>query len=774
MFDWRRFITLGLLAAGCFGCGGSSAWGQLPATDLRSVWPTGGTQGGTVEVAVAGGENLDEIESLWFSHPGIQATLLTSEPLPLDDTPQPRWGHFAVAIAAEVPEGIYDVRAVGRFGVSNPRRFSVSRLPMRIAGEERSTAEGAVPLAVDDVVHAKCNPRQIDHYRLSLEAGQRVRIACLASIIDSQLSASLVLRDPSGKELSHIRGAADSDPQLVWQADAAGQYQIEVYDFLFRGGPEYFYQLQVTQFDDAAAPPAEPLRSRVGISYLFASQSAAASLLGDDAVAARVQRVVGNSWGELPHVTATVDEVQPISPPALIGGTFADAAAPVRFEFTAAAGEELSIDLWSASVGAATDPQLLVERVVPQEGVAPRIERVLEVDDVTWLDGTLLRRQAKDPQTRFTAPADGRYRIVLRDLQETTDSAWDKRYWLSLRPPLPDFDIVAFQPHPSSDPARSQPTGTCLRRGERLAIDVAVIARDGFLETLKGRHEVLAGALSAPYEIAWQWPIEVRVEGLPAGVTCAPVRLDAGERHGTLLVEASESAATWTGPIRVVARVEIPPRIVEREARYATMVWPDPRGQGTPPVRASDALLLHVSDRETAPLQVQLTGETTEWVGKKGAPLEVPLRITRGESAKGKVTLRAIGLPADVKAEEVSLEGEAAESKLVLQLGANAPLGDFSFHVLAEMLLPWPRNPEALARAEARLAELETRKQQAAAPDADGVAATAADAEVGREALEQAIAQARERVEQLRESTKPRDTPVFARSQSGQLRIEAP
>lgn len=764
MRNCRRTFIFGLAVIGCLGSSGQIAWSQLPTTDLRLIWPAGGTRGETVEIAVAKGENLDEIDSLWFSHPGIQATLLNSEPLPLEETPQPRWGQFAVAIASDVPEGLYDVRAIGRFGVSNPRRFAVSGLPIRVAGEERSTVEGAVPIDVSHAVQAHCSPRQTDHYRLTLRAGQRVRIDCRASEIDSQLSASLILRDPSGRELRHRRGSAESDPHLVWQADTAGEYAIEVYDFLFRGGPEFFYQLQVTLLDGDDQLQAEQPRSRIGISYLFGTRSAPASLPMTDAVAARVQQILGNAWSELPHLHATADEVQPIGVPALISGAFADRSGPATFEFAAAAGEELAVDVWSATVGAATDPQLLVERVHPQEEGDPRTERMVEVDDVQWYEGTLLHRHGRDPHVRFTAPESGKYRVVLRDLQESSEPEWDKRFWLSVRPPAPDFHVIAWQPHPSSDPVRSQPTGTCLRRGERIAIDVAVLARDGFLEDLKGRHDILPG-LSAPYEAPWQWPIEVRVEGLPEGVSCTPLRLNALQPHGTLLLHAGESAARWTGPIRVVSRIAIPPQTLEREARYATMVWPDPRGQGAPSMRPSDALLLHVSDNESAPLQVQLAGEPAEWTGKRGAPLEVPLRIVRGDSCKGKVTLRAVGLPADVRAEEVSLEGDAVEAKLVLQIGGNAPLGSFSFHVLAETQLPWPRNPEALARAEARLVDLETQVQEPL---------PTTDASPDAEALQQAIMQVRERIEQLRESTKPRDTPLFAPSQPGQLRIELP
>ena len=46
-------------------------------------------------------------------------------PAAADRAAEPLANEFTVTIAADVPPGIYDVRAVGTFGVSNPRSFVV-------------------------------------------------------------------------------------------------------------------------------------------------------------------------------------------------------------------------------------------------------------------------------------------------------------------------------------------------------------------------------------------------------------------------------------------------------------------------------------------------------------------------------------------------------------------------------------------------------------------------------------------------------------------------
>ena len=54
---------------------------------------------------------------LYFSHSGISAELI-----------KPGENKFRVKAKAEVPSGVYEVRYIGAFGVSNPRPFSVGPL----------------------------------------------------------------------------------------------------------------------------------------------------------------------------------------------------------------------------------------------------------------------------------------------------------------------------------------------------------------------------------------------------------------------------------------------------------------------------------------------------------------------------------------------------------------------------------------------------------------------------------------------------------------------
>ena len=99
---------------------------QLPSTQLATITPAGGTPGATVEVTVTGADQ-DDLIALQFSHPGVVATQVSTAAGEFDPAPTPVNNKFQVAIAADVPAGIYEVRVSGRFGLSSPRGLAPGR-----------------------------------------------------------------------------------------------------------------------------------------------------------------------------------------------------------------------------------------------------------------------------------------------------------------------------------------------------------------------------------------------------------------------------------------------------------------------------------------------------------------------------------------------------------------------------------------------------------------------------------------------------------------------
>src|SRR4051812_42553313 len=125
---------------------------ELPSPRLDRVFPLGAAAGSTVELEITGAD-LDDTKALLFDHPGI-----TAEPV--------KEKVFRVRVAADVPPGTYDVRAVGKFGVSSPRLFAVSRGLAEVAEKEPNNEPAtAQPVGVNSVVNGTSDNSNDDVFR---------------------------------------------------------------------------------------------------------------------------------------------------------------------------------------------------------------------------------------------------------------------------------------------------------------------------------------------------------------------------------------------------------------------------------------------------------------------------------------------------------------------------------------------------------------------------------------------------------------------------------
>jgi hypothetical protein len=154
------------------------------------------------------GTDLDEARELHFSHAGLKAVNVGGQ-------------KFKLTIDASVPQGIHEVRASGRYGISTSAVFVTGALPeMNDPGNNhaRSTAAAlTLPVTVNGVTDAAA-----DFYRFTAAKGQTLRADCAAQRIDSPLNATLSLRDASGNEYVRAEETLDRDPAFTFTAPADG------------------------------------------------------------------------------------------------------------------------------------------------------------------------------------------------------------------------------------------------------------------------------------------------------------------------------------------------------------------------------------------------------------------------------------------------------------------------------------------------------------------------------------------------------------------------
>lgn len=715
----------------------ASVWAQLPATQLTSVFPPGAKAGSSVQVKT-GGADQEESTQLLFSHPGIKAAVAMTAATEFEKArPQP--GVFDVQIAGDVSAGVYEARVVGRFGISNPRAFVIGNYDETIDAGGNGQPANAKKLTVNSTMNGTVDSNQFDYFTLTLKSGQRVVIDCWAKRIDSRLRGTLILYDPSGKELVRDRGSANDDPLLDFTAAHDGEYRVALYDFTYRGGAEYFYRLTAhsgPQIDFVFPPsglagsnnsyvlygrnlpggtPAEGVKLK-GVALeklsvnipLPADDPKFRSLeIGDfvsstgallDGIAYRFEKSNPSPihFARGPVAPETEPNNQPgqsqrVAFPCEVVGQFYPANDVDYFSFEAKKGEVYDIEVISHQLGLPTDPILTIWKMKKNDKGEEVAQDVTQVDDPSDRNNRIASEfdtSTDDPEYRLTADEDAVYRVMVRDQFGERRSDPRMVYRLAIHRGEPDFRLVAL-PQLLAAPANNNNTvplgGVSVRKGGAAPIEVRVDRRYGF-----------AG------------DVEATIEGLPPGATCPSVVIGANSRTGLLIVSATQDAAAWAGTIRVQGKAKVGDRELVRAARAGVAVWNTAnRQQELVPYRVTRDLAFAVVDRESQPALVQ-AAEDKVWETSRGGKLDVPIKVTRRSDFKEDLTLAPINPPNELKPGNFTVKGADGEGKLqIAATNGNVKPGMYTFVLRSDTKLKYQRNPDAVAAAEKEQKEID-------------------------------------------------------------------
>ncbi len=428
---WNVRLSARLLAA-AIALSVAPALAELPVARLFSVFPTGGKQGTTVDVTITG-TDLEDVSKLHFSTPGITAVQKSVPPGLGQSGPQGVPGQFTVTIPADAKPGICELRAIGKYGVSNPRSFVVGTQNEITEAEPNNTPDKATEVPLGTVVNGLSNgATDQDFFKFNAKQGQRVIVDCWAYRIDSRMDASLVLYDASGKELERNRDTNRRDPLLDFIVPADGAYYVEVHDFLYQGDAEHFYRIMIGtdayldyvfppsglpgskgsytlygrnlpggQKTDVVAADGKPLESLAVEIELPADQSVENLDIGSivepdesgvDGYAYRLTTPNGltNSvligYATAPVVVEHEPNDDPAHPQAVTlpceyVGQFHPQTDRDWITFDAKKGEALWMEVFSQRLGLPTDPYLLVQQVTKNDKGEEQVKDVQGVDD---------------------------------------------------------------------------------------------------------------------------------------------------------------------------------------------------------------------------------------------------------------------------------------------------------------------------------------------------------------------------------------------------------
>lgn len=715
----------------------ATASAQFPAPVLNSVFPPGGKQGATIEATISGSD-LDGAEQLLFSHPGItgKVKMQTAE---FESTPRPVPNQFEVKVGNDVPAGIYEVRAVGRYGTSNPRAFAVGRLDEVNDDGSNKSITSAKQIEVGTTVNGRIDGGSVDYYKISLKQDKRVLIDCFAERIDSRMDATLVVFDAAGIELTRNRDTEGSDPLIDFAAPADGEYIVGVYDFLYRGGGEYFYRLTVHDGPhiDFVFPPArlpgtddqftiygrnlpggKPAENFTIEGAPLEAVTTNIPLPGDDAAARGLElgtfvtpqgslldameyRLDNSAPVRIGFARAQViPETEPnddpttatkVTVPCEVAGQFYPARDLDWIEFEAKKGDVYFIEVISQRLGLDSDPYILIQKVKTADDGKETVSDVAAVDDPADRAGRIgsdFDTSSDDPSYRFAVPEDARYRIMVRD--QFGDGRVNARYVyrLVIREEQPDFRLVAVSEavrsgNPNANQVFVEPP--VLPVGGSTVLKINVDRRDGF-----------------------DGEIDVQVTGLPEGVSCPGALISGKSESGWLVLSAAPNAKPWSGSIQVVGKAAVDGQEIVRHARSGAVVWGTTNKTTLlPAFRTARDLNLSVTDKIAAPATI-IVGDGTDVETALGAKFELPVKVDRLDDFKTDVKLVATGLPNEIKPGDITIKGDAKEGKVEFAItNAKAEPGAYTFYWKSDVKHKTVLNPDAITIAEAREKEVD-------------------------------------------------------------------
>jgi hypothetical protein len=504
--------------------------------NVTYLYPAGAPQGAAVEVT-AGGTFERWPVSAWVSGKGVEAKAGKDK------------GKLTLTVAADAAPGLYWLRLYDEQGASPLRPFVVGTLPE--VNEQEPNDDPKKPQALASsatVVNGRLQQTgDVDGFALKLRKGQTLVAALEANrTLGSPMDGILQLLSADGFVLEQNNDERDLDPQIVFTAPAEGSYIVRVFAFpsvptsaiRHAGAEDYVYRLTLTtgSFADHAFPLAVQRARPCPIELRGWNLTDAAKVVplaaGESEQAVLAHPTVANTVRVRFEPHACVAEAEPndrqrpqaVELPVTVSGRLEAAGDTDVYRWTARKGQRLVFQVEARSLGSPVDAVL---RLTDASG-----KLLTQVDDPGGR-----RTTTRDPELAYTVPEDGIYHIEVRDLH----GSGGFRFVYRLRAVLaePDYELTVAADRFTLTP------------GKPLDIPVTVLRSNGF-----------AGE------------VEVRVEGLPEGVTATPARsLASGPSAKTVTLQLSGNAVSFSGSVRLVGKAG--PSDSEKAARFALPTFGD-------------------------------------------------------------------------------------------------------------------------------------------------------------------------------------------------------
>lgn len=681
----RFLILLSVIGAS------ASLHAELPSPRLDRLSVIGVNQGGEVDVEISGAD-LEGLSGIIFDHPGLMATPIEGKE---------RWFRFRAA--GDVPVGTFDVRAVGRFGVSNPRLFAVSRGLNEIADNSKNhTASEAQVIEINSAVNGTIDGNAEDVYKWIGSQGDRIWIDCQSQRLDTDLNGQMSVLDKQGRTLATNADSYGLDPFIDLTLPADGEYLIVLHDLSYRGGAPYRLVVSNLPHVEQIFPAAVQAGTTANVTAFgtnFGSGSSRSTWsvqdqvldefpftvsIGTEELASGSYRFRGHPThhSSLPTAaTATLlgrqlipesldntfnaqpvlitdqpvsiesepndkrESPQPISLPAVIAGRFGAPQDADWYTFTADADENYYIDIYCERIAGRADPYFVV---FDDQG-----NRVSEMDDY-GLRVNAFDAHLRDPSAypvRLTK--DKQYLLLVQDRYRRGGGRY--HYVLEVRKPQPDLFAAVIH---GSNPA---PSGLNLWKGTASFLDIIVHQWEGY-----------------------SGPMTITAEGLPPGMHAVPLSIQANVR-GSFVIWTDEDAPDWNGNLKFLIDGKRGDETFRRDVRPYTRV--SNSQSSSRPMREVAA-----SIRERGPFAISC--EPSELKIEAGQEAQIKVRVQRlWPEFQENIALQPFNWPGNIQLSNFDIASSQTEATVTVKIQPGSPSGTNTLTLLGQGQVPFHKDP---------------------------------------------------------------------------------
>ena len=430
----QRWRIIALFAVALSVAGATCAIAKPPT--LTGFFPAGAARGQSLPITMSGKFDHWPVKC-WVDGGGISIEA------------GPEKGKLAVGVAADARPGVRWVRVYDEEGATGLRPLIIGTLPEIVEVEPNDDPRHPQAIGLTSAtVNGRLSRRgDVNGFAVNLDQGQRLVADLEANRhLGSPMDAVLQVVSPTGFVLAQNDDAVGRDPRIIFEAPARATYIVRLFAFpskpdssiRFAGGEAFIYRLTLTTggFLEHVFPLAVSKECSTQVTVIgpnIGECDRDLTIPSDDKPDVftlfhpalpgntMVRRVTGKSVVEVePNDLARPQE---LSEHNTISGRIDPPGERDVFGIALKKGEKRVFALESRTFGLPLDAVL---KVLDATG-----KTLAETDDV----GKLL-----DPELAFTAPADGKYRVVVRDLNGRGGP--HHAYLLRALAPKPDFTLT--------------------------------------------------------------------------------------------------------------------------------------------------------------------------------------------------------------------------------------------------------------------------------------------------------------------------------------------